>query len=203
VQQARELGDFLQDQNIGAIYSSPWYRCMQVADTVHEKLQLPIRVENGLCEWFPPATPGTGLHSQPTVEECKRFFSAVVDRPPFVTPPRTGETVEALHERVASTIDQILAELDGREDAPTAILLLGHGAIVLPVGRALVGDRQFQSRAGTCALSKFNRTREGRLGAFTCEYSGRADFLSGGEQKHWDLDSEAGVLEWPGTGDEA
>ncbi|KAG5733097.1 hypothetical protein E4T56_gene14020, partial [Termitomyces sp. T112] len=67
--QAQELGEYFlslpKDERPTAIFSSPFYRCLQTAKPVSSALGLPIYVEHGLAEWYSPVAPGTGLHPRP------------------------------------------------------------------------------------------------------------------------------------------
>lgn len=60
------------------------------------------------------------------------------------------------------------------------ILLVSHAATIIALGRAIVGDREFQIRAGTCSLSKY--VRNGSGGDWICELNGWTGHLAKGEQ---------------------
>ena len=48
---------WVQGEEISCIYASPFLRTMQTAHQVAEVLNLPVIVENGICEGLLPSTP--------------------------------------------------------------------------------------------------------------------------------------------------
>jgi transcription factor C subunit 7 len=196
------LANFLQHKQLDVIYSSPWYRCVQTSNEIAKKLHLPIEIEPGIAEFFLTVTPGTGLHPFPDLNTLNQLFPAVAGKhKPLVFPSRAGETTEELFDRIGTTMDRLLEELDGRDDAPQTILLVGHAATVVPIGRCLVGDAELEIRTGCCSMSKYVREGDGRLGSWTCEYSGRSDYLENGEERHWAFEDIVGQEFEDGVGE--
>ncbi|HEY9706683.1 MAG TPA: histidine phosphatase family protein, partial [Oculatellaceae cyanobacterium] len=53
--QAKQLGQRLVGEGIIHIFASPFLRTVQTANQVADALDLPIKLEFGLCEWLNPA----------------------------------------------------------------------------------------------------------------------------------------------------
>ncbi|KAJ5596870.1 Histidine phosphatase superfamily clade-1 [Penicillium hetheringtonii] len=167
------------------VYSSPFYRCLQTIQPSVEELKrkhqdissgnddtsttalhgqiekaanFNVRLENGLGEWFGPTN----------------FF----DHPPHPSPTSyssidEGETIAQLHNRVAAALEGIIADVDAEITAleanqpleqrtSKAILMCGHAAPLIAMGRALTGNMPEDSSVEdffvfTAGLSTFRR----------------------------------------------
>lgn len=157
---------------IEAVYSSPYYRCLQTI-TPFVELQrqstptsgvegctvTTIRPEAGLSEWFGSAP---FEHPQPaTPEILKAMFPAYDDDyVSAVTPLRNGETLTQLYSRVSRGLQAIIARCDA--EGRRSVVLCTHAAVVIVIGRILTGrvpdspDVQ-DFRAFTCGLSVYSR----------------------------------------------
>lgn len=178
VDQAKELGAHLLTVNppIEAVYSSPYYRCLQTISPFVElkaaelKRQggnssplattvTAIRPETGIAEWFGSApfehpTPAAG-------KVLKKFFPHYdEDYQAAVVPAAKGETIEELYERLAAGVGAIIdqCEAEGRR----SVVLCSHAAPIIALGRVLTGQvpesvdvQDFD--AFTCGLSVFRR----------------------------------------------
>ncbi|KAK3375450.1 histidine phosphatase superfamily [Podospora didyma] len=172
VEQARELGERLLvvDPPVERVYSSLYYRCLQTVEpfvrrtaTKNSSRNLKIRGETGLGEWYGQAN---FEHPVPaTPKALDSLFPALLDTlyRPVIEPTRIGESLSALHDRVAATMDQLVAECD--RDGVRAVLLCSHAATVIALGRVLtghmpenVGVEDF--RAFTCGLSVYRRRKQ-------------------------------------------
>ncbi|PHH90872.1 hypothetical protein CDD83_2377 [Cordyceps sp. RAO-2017] len=185
--QARELAGHLLtlDPPIEAVYSSPFYRCLQTlapfiqlqqsrrlaaehGDEADARPPRPvrhaateIRPEHGIREWFGSAPFD---HPQPApVHTLKSLFPAVDDKyESIVTPPSRGETLAQLQERVALALRGIIRQCDA--SGARAAVLCTHAAVVILLGRVLTGlvpdsaDAE-DFHAYTCGLSVFRRQR--------------------------------------------
>ena len=202
------------------VYSSPYYRCLQTVAPVVPLLRsragvesgpaLAIRPENGLGEWFgaapfahPAPAPGDVLAG---------LFPGLLAREysPVEVPARAGETMAALHERVARTLARLAAAVDGEDGGPRALLLCTHAATLIACGRVLTGRmparvEEADFRPFTCGLSRFERRRRGPTstggadgeeatdwrdgrgvaGGWDCTLNGDCSFLDGGEERGW------------------
>ncbi|CAG8096729.1 unnamed protein product [Penicillium olsonii] len=182
------------------VYSSPFYRCLQTIQPTVEELkrihesgeehgsqdgsgvidqhaQFDVRLENGLAEWF-GATDFFDHPSHPTAEEMSTHFptllpAAAVDRKPLLIPSRRGETINQLHNRVATALEGIIADVDAEiraieETQPSeqrtskSILISAHAAPLIAMGRVLTGRMPDDSseedfNVSTAGLSTFKR----------------------------------------------
>ncbi|KAH1575518.1 hypothetical protein KXX17_008327 [Aspergillus fumigatus] len=181
------------------VYCSPFYRCLQTIQPTVEALKakqqqqqqqqheessdidacadFDVRVENGIGEWFgptsffehpSPATPPT-LHTH--------FPSILPSDPskhkPHLIPSPRGETIAQLHNRLATALAGIIADVDAeiaaleesqRPDQRTskALLICSHAAPLIAMGRALTGAMPDDSSTEdffvfTAGLSTFRR----------------------------------------------
>ena len=183
--QADELGRHLLtlDPPIDAVYSSPYYRCLQtIAPFVELRRQrspssendaaASIRPEHGIAEWF-GAAPFD--HPRPaSAETLKPMFPAYsLDYASTRAASSKGETLPQLYERIASALRAIVEQCDAQ--GHRAIVLCTHAAVVIALGRVLTGDmpdtpdvEDFQ--AYTCGLSTYRRkgtTEAGKPGEST------------------------------------
>ena len=187
VDQARELGERLvaADPPIERVYSSLYYRCLQTIEPFMRRKaeeatsastpvlaerssgenrdvypRLRVRGETGLGEWY-----GSAPFEHPvpaTVDVLESHFPALLDHAykPAVVPTRMGESVDELHNRVAATMEALIAECD--RDGIRAVLLCSHAAVVIALGRVLTGlmpeNIEVEDfRAFTCGLSVYRR----------------------------------------------
>ncbi|CAN6674888.1 transcription factor tau 55 kDa subunit [Trichomonascus vanleenenianus] len=190
--QAEEMGAYIStiEPRIQRIYSSPFYRCIQTAAPAAKLLAMPIYIENGVNEWFKPRT--EGLHPELfNARQLDKLFPDLIkqDYTPLLVPSRKGETEDEIHERCIETVRRLVSELRNEPEIKT-ILIVTHAASKIALGRALVGDRNFEVRTGTCSIDKYvmKPDSEGEPGEWTCEYTGKTDFLPRGEEMHWSFD---------------
>ncbi|GAA5828068.1 hypothetical protein JCM11251_005716 [Rhodosporidiobolus azoricus] len=240
VDQAKELAAFLREE-LGLkegtreeaeregvfILSSPLYRCIQTATPTADALDLPIFIEPGMGEWYLPVR--RGLHpALASPSFLQQFFPRVSSGPAIsssplstpwnalVHPPRTGESIRALHARSSSLLQQLIPALEAR--GVKKLICFSHAATVIALARAFAGDldvpgllegeaaeagkeerlgewkdeERLGVRAATCSVSKFVREgqaeeREKGLGKWKREWDGRTDFLERGEERRWDF----------------
>ncbi len=172
-EQARETGLFLRERGgVDVIYTSPFLRAVETAGGVAEILNVPIRIENGLCEalkaeWF-EVVPNY-LSAEQLAE---RFPTIDLDYTSRVHPVYPeDEAAGDVGARCKRTVDALL-----REDW-TRTLWVGHGASVGGIGWALtnhVDDVCFK----LCGLSGW----QGGPGNWQSIYSG-IDHLSYTEEE--------------------
>lgn len=161
------------DPPIEAVYSSPYYRCLQTIDPYVQLQQrarpagpdnnntatTQIRPENGLCEWFGSAP---FAHPQPASPEVlKAMFPAYDDSyVSSIVPDRKGETLAQLYKRVAAAMQAIIDRCDA--EGRRAVVLCTHAAVVIVLGRILTGNVPDNVEvddfgAFTCGLSVYRR----------------------------------------------
>ncbi|KAH6610360.1 hypothetical protein Trco_000380 [Trichoderma cornu-damae] len=185
VDQAGQLGRHLMtlDPPVEAVYSSPYYRCLQTITPFVELRQeqtrhgngekngggalageapsaaTTIRPEHGLCEWFGSAPfqhPGPASSSV-----LKSLFPAFDES--YVSaqhPPRRGETLAQLQARLIATMQSVIDRCDAEDRR--AVVLCTHAAVVIMLGRILTGHfpetvDTDDFRAFTCGLSVYRR----------------------------------------------
>ncbi|KAI1078451.1 phosphoglycerate mutase-like protein [Whalleya microplaca] len=172
VEQAEELAMHLLklDPPIEQVYSSPYFRCLQtvqpfvrkrVQSFEHDAADFPfkIRADLGLSEWY-----GVASFQHPTpapLDKLQSFFPEL--DPNYVStlaPPRNGESIPQLYNRVAGAIDAIIKRSD--QEGRRAILLSTHAAVVISLGRVLTGRlpedvQEIDFHAFTCGLSVYRR----------------------------------------------
>ncbi|KAI0094659.1 histidine phosphatase superfamily [Irpex rosettiformis] len=169
-QAAEVAGYFLslpEDERPTAIFSSPYYRCLQTTKPISMALNVPIYVEHGLSEWYSPVELGTGLHPRPfPAHRLQDYFSEIDPSwSSIYYPSRKGEDVDQCHDRTEAVLYHLVNEVESRfEGQHKRILLVSHAATIIAVNRALLGDREAPMRIGCCTLSEFQRkTGEGTV----------------------------------------
>lgn len=170
VDQANELATHLMtfDPPIDAVYSSPYYRCLQtISPFVIRRNEssagapLAIQTERGLSEFY-----GAAPFDHPIPAEIpflKGLFPEIDEtHQSKVVPSRKGEAIEALYHRVKSAVEAIIEECDAK--GHRTVILCSHAAVVIALGRVITGDipetvdvQDFG--AFTCGLSKYTRSR--------------------------------------------
>lgn len=125
-----------------------------------------IRVEAGISEWYGLA-PWEHPTSAPLAELAPLFPQSPLDSTyqSRVTPPRHGESIAQLHERVAAALAAIIEQSDA--EGARAVVLNTHAAVMIALGRVLTGNmpasvEEEDFRAFTCGLSVYRRRRRGR-----------------------------------------
>ncbi len=158
--QAIDTGKFLSNQDIRLIYSSPFLRCIQTAGLIANIIKVPIRVESGLSEalfirWFskmPDLLPVTELKKE--IEWIDETYKSVVI-PSF---PENEE--KDTWERCTRTIQNILTDTTGN------ILLVGHGASVAGLIKALTGTNE-NGNYSLCGLNRIEAAGTGWILAWS------------------------------------
>ncbi|KAF8445983.1 histidine phosphatase superfamily [Boletus edulis BED1] len=175
--QAVELASYLgllpKDKQPSAIFSSPYYRCLQTSKPVAERLFLPIYIEHGLSEWYSPVVPGTGLFPRPKraielramLPEISPSWNTVEIDPSWRSiwlPPRKGEDLEGIQARMSDFLVRFIYQIETRPDMchHKNILLLSHAAPIITMCRHLLAQPKLPLRVGCCTLSQFSRGRD-------------------------------------------
>lgn len=151
MRQAQETAAFLQGngERIDHIFSSPFFRALQTANIVAQKLNLKVNIEYGFIEqlaskWF------TAFPDIIPKEEAIRVFPQInPDYQSLVYPivPEDRSEVDVYH-RVKKTFQEVGQRYDGN------ILVVGHGASLWEAARTFVSSRKgFNKKMG--ALHKF------------------------------------------------
>ncbi|KAJ7181708.1 phosphoglycerate mutase-like protein [Mycena crocata] len=220
VTQAQELADYFltlpEDQRPTAIFSSPYYRCLQTSQPTSIALGVPIYVEHGISEWYSPVAPGTGLHPRPgSATSLQAYFPGRIDAASWSSvyyPPRVGEDVAEVHARAGAFLDAFVPAVERAfPGAHRRVLLVSHAATTIALARALVGDRELPLRAGCCSLTEVVRKRDviPVLGGWDAVRLADGEHLKDGTSRDWGFEdieiyngevvADPGV---PGTEDE-
>ncbi|KIM48162.1 hypothetical protein M413DRAFT_439882 [Hebeloma cylindrosporum] len=216
--QAEELCQYFlsfpEDERPTAIFSSPYYRCLQTSHPLAKALGIPIYVEHGIAEWYSPVVPGTGLHPRPGSTSSLQAFFPQVD-PSWETlfyPSRKGETVAELHSRIDTFISAFGPALTRRLPAERTrrVLMVSHAATTIALVRSLTGEREMHMKVGCCSLTELERREdlekdrlEDVIGVWKPIMLVSGDHLKGGSSREWgfeDIEVEKGrVVEDPGV----
>ncbi|MGH9340104.1 MAG: histidine phosphatase family protein, partial [Acidobacteriota bacterium] len=121
--QASELGRRLAAEKIDHIFSSPFLRCVETVNEVAERLDFPIKLEWGLCEWLNPNWFPSRPETLPFGELASRFPRIDRGYTSRVT-THFPESAEDTFERVGKSARRLAGEYPGN------LLLVGHGATV-------------------------------------------------------------------------
>lgn len=147
--QARELGQRLQQENIGHIFASPFLRTIQTANEVGQILDLPIKLEAGLGEWhnFEWMTEKPQIHPRDIL--TTKYPLIDWNYQSYLT-PKYPETKADVNQRTKKTVQKLVAEFS--QD----ILIVGHGASVFGATQGLVSNTP-DFKVALCCLTKVMR----------------------------------------------
>lgn len=190
VEQAEELGGFLSgvEPRIQRLYCSPFYRCIQTAEPTCKLLDLQVYLENGIGEWYDKTRESHPDPAPPST--MKRLFPDLIkeDYEPVLRVSTSGETINEHHERCQLAMKKLVSELKNEPEVKT-VLLVTHAAPKIAIGRALTGNPSEDVRTGVCSVDKYvlPEGKIGEPGDWELEYTGKTDFLSHGEEMHWNF----------------
>jgi broad specificity phosphatase PhoE len=133
---ASSLAEEFSQVSIDQIYTSPFLRTIQTADPLARLLQLPIRLEWGLCEWlcqnwtsgFPETTP---------VDDLTRCYPNIDVTYESLVVPCYPETVEDLDARIHNIAYKLL------QGNCKNILAIAHKGSVLGISAALTSNNDW------------------------------------------------------------
>ena len=149
ITQAKELGRRLQGLNIRHLFASPFLRTVETAYYVTQTLGLPIKVEEGICEWLNPQWYSRAPDFLPQEEIAARFPAVDVTYRSRMHRhyPEPSETEDAWP-TIRAAVHRLLNDFEGD------LLFIGHGASVAGIASAL-GDPEASSSSKMCSLSQF------------------------------------------------
>jgi len=197
-EQAKEVAEFIlslpKDKRPTAIFSSPYYRCLQTSQPMVQALDLPLYVEHGLGEWYAPVAPGTGLHPRPASASVLKQWFPEIDPAGWSTtwyPPRRGEGVEEIHDRADGYLSVFVPYLERVCPQHKVIMLVSHAGTIIALVRGLLGDRSLPIRVGCCSLTEFAR-KEGKdwkvIGGWDVKKFADGTHLKDGASRDWGFD---------------
>lgn len=175
VLQSEQLAQHLlaTDPTIDAVYSSPFYRCIQtLAPFTAARTALnsndpkiskaPVNLEAGLGEFY-----GLARFDHPSPAKYSVLAQHFPDdlapeQDPTIVPSTKGESIPQLHDRIAYCLNELIQRLDADPSGPRTLLICTHAASMIAIGRALTGNMPEDECAEdfncfTCAFSKFAR----------------------------------------------
>lgn len=210
--QAEELAQYFlslpEEERPTALFSSPYYRCLQTSKPVANALNIPIYVEHGVAEWYSPATPGTGLHPRPGSSASLKEYISEIDRSweTIWYPSRKGETVDEIHNRIDGFLELFVPTVEQKfHEKAARILIVSHAATTISLVMSLVGDRNLRFNVGCCSLSELKR-RPGAsnvVGGWEALKVADGTHLDAGSSREWgfaDIEVEEGkVVDDPGV----
>ncbi|KAF5677892.1 transcription initiation factor [Fusarium heterosporum] len=228
VSQAKEMGKHLMtlDPPIDAVYSSPYYRCLQTitpfVELKQQQLNNELNIqgsataticpEHGIGEFFGAAPFDHPIPASP--DRLKELFPAYDDTcVSVITPSRKGETIKDLYVRVAAAMQGIIDRCDA--EGKRAVVLCTHAAVVIALGRVLTGRipdavEEEDFHAFTCGLSRYRR-RGTRRSSVANPNESQASVSERSSVGEWqcELDSDCSFLSsgeergWKFSGDES
>lgn len=210
VDQAHELAAYMKtlpkESQPKIVLSSPFYRCVQTAEPMAIKLDIPIVIERGVGEWYKK---DRGIVPEPADYDLLTKFFPTTLKPELwardglqVIPDLTGETELDIFARTQLFWSKFISVFEEKFPEIDTILIMTHAATKISLGMALLqkdGVRGYvdeaagtRLRAGACSLDKYARTNDGKN--WEILMNGNCDFLSKGEEMHWNFQSgfEAG-----------
>ncbi|KIL70787.1 hypothetical protein M378DRAFT_67173 [Amanita muscaria Koide BX008] len=207
--QAQELGAYFlsipEKERPTAIFSSPYYRCLQTAKPIANALGISVYVEHGIGEWYSPVAPNTGLHPRPgSAISLQQYFPEIDPSwSSIYYPSRKGEEVDQVHERAETFLRALIPRVE-RVERHARIMLVSHAATVITLARALVGKRDLPLRVGCCTVTELVRHKDGDpLGVWTAVRLADGSPLTGGTSRDWGFEdieiAEGKVVHDPGV----
>jgi len=137
-----------------AVYTSPYYRCLQTANELAAELGLPVRVEPGLSELCIRRV----FDQQPCLRGPDEALASALQRvevdtsvaPTLSAPPQWPEEARHANQRVLQTARALIARHPGQ-----AVCLICHSHSLVEITRHLpkTGGGAIGSQAGYCAMS--------------------------------------------------
>ncbi|MGK7938585.1 MAG: histidine phosphatase family protein [Crocosphaera sp.] len=169
--QAQQLGKRLEKEKISHIFASPFLRTIQTASEVAKKLNLPIKLEAGIGEWYNPHWMSEHPETHPRELLEKEYPHIDWNYSSYLT-PRYPEMELTMMKRMAEVAQTLVN--DYTED----ILLVGHGASVIGLTQGLTQEYP-TFRASLCCLVKLVKIDN----QWRIELGGDTSHLSDTEEK--------------------
>ena len=149
VAQAKQLGQRLQGLNVSYIFASPFLRTLETAHYVAEALQLPVKIEEGICEWLHPRWFQTDPDFLNLSEARTKFPHIDIEYKSRLrrTYPEYDEKTD-VWPKIGPLIHTLMEQFEG------GLLFIGHGSSVTGIARAL-GGPDVKIIRKTCSLIHF------------------------------------------------
>ncbi len=146
LEQAQRLANRLKFEPIRHIFASPFLRTVQTAHAIAEILDLPLKLEWGLCEWLNSDWMHTKPETLPPLVLAEQYPRIDLSYSSRIVPEYPESEMTCLA-RAGATAKQLAQEF------PEDLLLVGHGASVLGTTLGLVEGNP-EITASLCCLVK-------------------------------------------------
>ncbi|GMM35345.1 transcription factor TFIIIC subunit [Saccharomycopsis crataegensis] len=192
--QAKELAIHVSslEKKPEALFSSPFYRCLQTSTPIADALGLEILVENGIGEWYKP---DRGIIPEPaSLELLLKFFDNInTEWSSLITASNKGETEGEIFARTQQFWKRFFPKFEAEFPKIKSIMFVCHAATKIALGMSLMGYSGVRDqinfkgekylRSGACSLDTY--TRDSAEGKWEIEVNGDTSFLSQGEEMSW------------------
>ncbi|EJS41714.1 tfc7p [Saccharomyces arboricola H-6] len=223
VNQAKELAHYLLslDNQPEAVFTSPFYRCLQTTQPIAKLLEIPTYLERGIGEWYRPDRKPV-IPVPAGYETLSKFFPGIIN-PEWestVIPNEKGETEEEMYKRCKRFWPLFIQHVEKEYPNVECIILVTHAASKIALGMSLLGydhprmslnENGDKIRSGSCSLDKYQVLRKsyGTMEEsdnqdqtaltyipfndrkWVLTMNGNTEFLSGGEEMNWSFDCVA------------
>jgi broad specificity phosphatase PhoE len=145
--QAEALAARFEGEGLRYVLSSPFMRAVQTAHAVADRLDLPLYIEPGACEWLR----AEWFQSMPKVLSPQELASHYPRVDPDYDPccrPAYPEGVAELVARCRELARTLVARFGGD------LLVVGHGASVMALTAGLLDDPETETHPTMCAVTK-------------------------------------------------
>jgi broad specificity phosphatase PhoE len=154
--QAELLAEYLSEQKIEAVYSSPLKRAARTAEAVARRHKLRVEIANGLTDcdfgqW-------QGLHLKEVRDKYSQLYQQWAESPQLVKLPG-GESLDEVRERALAVVNGVTAKHRGR------VVLVSHRVVNKVLICALLGldnSHFWNIRQDVCGTTFFSY-ENGRL----------------------------------------
>jgi broad specificity phosphatase PhoE len=148
--QAELLAEYLSEQKIEAVYSSPLKRAARTAEAVARRHKLRVEIVNGLTDcdfgqW-------QGLHLKEVRDKYSQLYQQWAESPQLVKLPG-GESLDEVRERALAVVNGVTAKHRGR------VVLVSHRVVNKVLICALLGldnSHFWNIRQDTCGTTFFS-----------------------------------------------
>ncbi|EFA84778.1 hypothetical protein PPL_01770 [Heterostelium album PN500] len=179
---ASELGEACKSKynDIQHIICSPMERCVQTANEIAKRLNLKIKIDNGVIEYL-GHNPDEQL--QPlSIEELAKLYPIDTTYQPSTTYVPGAETEQDVLNRTKKAFVYFSEKFENQ-----TYIIVTHAATLIAICRSIINDTTYPFRSGVCSLTKFveSKTAINPDDKWTVEFTGEVSYLKKGEQFHW------------------
>jgi broad specificity phosphatase PhoE len=154
IKQAELLAEYLSEQKIDAIYSSPLKRAIKTAEIIAGYHKLTIDITPGLIDF--DYGKWQGLSHQKVKDKYKELYAAWINHPERVKMP-AGESLNEVRIRAMGVVTEVIARYNG------TVVLVSHRVVNKILICALLGldnSHFWNIRQDTCGITAFTYENE-------------------------------------------